>query len=466
MRILLGFVEVSQRFGALGFQHGLMSISAVLKQHGYDDVHLAYFSKKSELAGWPERLKALEPDIIGFYIAAEQEEQVASLINAVPRNAAFTIVGGPHPTCFPHVLERIERLDAVCIGEGEYTMLELVRTLEAGGDPAAVKGLWLKRDGEIIRTPPRAFIADLDELPYEDWDLFDTQRSIDTYGLSQIRVIASRGCPYKCSYCANHILACAQPGRYVRFRSVDHVLGELRMLKERFRFDEVFFDDDIFMLDRKRLRRFAERYAEEVGVPFVCCGRVEVTNDETMGFIKAAGARRIDFGVEVGNEAVRRTVLKRRMTNEEIIAAVECAQRAGLQVKTLNMVGLPGETPAMHMETVRLNQRLRPDVTNCSVFWPHPGTELYDLCVREGYSPADGRVPARYIPYRTCYLNLPGFSRREVNRAYRLFCFRVFRKRSTLRAFAYWLLYTRLGVALVGVFSRAKKYLRGIFKGM
>ena len=353
MRVLLGFVEVSQRFGALGFQHGLMSISAVLKHHGHD-VQLAYFTKRSEL----------------------------------------------------------------------------------------------------------------DEVPREDWDLFDTQQSIDRYGLGQIRVLASRGCPYSCSYCANHILARAQPGRYVRFRSVDSLLDELKMLQARFRFDEVFFDDDIFMLDRRRLREFAERYPKEVGVPFICCGRVEVTDDETMRLLKAAGARRVDFGVEVGNESLRYTVLKRRMTSEQIIEAVECAKRAGLQVKTLNMVGLPGETPAMHMETVRLNQRLRPDVTNCSVFWPHPGTELYDLCVREGLSPADGVVPDRYIAYRTCYLKLPGFPAKEVNRAYRLFCFRVFWRQSKLRALAYWLLYSRLGVALVAVLSRAKKYVRKLFRGM
>ncbi len=465
MRILLGFVEVSQRFGALGFQHGLMSISAVLKQHGHD-VQLAYFTKRSELDEWPERLKALDPQIVGFYVAAEQGEHVASLINAVPPGVAFTIIGGPHPTCFPQILEQVERLDAVCIGEGEQTMLELAEALEAGRDPATVEGLWLKHNSRIVRTPPRPFISNLDELPFEDWDLFDTQESIDRYGLGQIRVLASRGCPYKCSYCANHILARVQPGRYVRFRSVDSLLDELRMLKERFRFDEVFFDDDIFMLDRRRLREFAERYPEEIGVPFVCCGRVEVTNDETMQLIKAAGARRIDFGVEVGNEALRRKVLNRRMTNEQIIEAIECARRAGLQIKTLNMVGVPGETPTMHMETVRINQRLRPDVTNCSVFWPHPGTELYDLCVREGYSPADGKVPDRYIAYRTCYLKLPGFPAKEVNRAYRLFCFRVFWKQNTLRALAYWLLYSRLGVALVAMLSRGKKYVRKLFRGM
>jgi len=465
MKVLLGFVEVNQRFGALGSQHGLMSISAVLKQHGHE-VALAYFSHRRELDEWPMRLAEVRPQIVGFYVAAEQAEQVAALINAVPRDGTFTIVGGPHPTGFPQMLEQVERLDAVCIGEGEYTMLELVGALERGGDPAAVKGLWVKRKGAIIKAPPRPFIAELDELPFEDWDLFDVQHSINHYGLGQIRVLASRGCPYKCTYCANHVLASAQPGRYVRFRSIDNLLDELKMLKARFNFQEVFFDDDIFMLDRRRLRELAERYPKEVGVPFVCCGRVEVTDDEAMRLLKQAGARRVDFGVEVGNEELRRVVLKRMMTNDEIIAAVECAKRAGLQVKTLNMVGLPGETPEMHMETVRLNQRLRPDVANCSVFWPHPGTELYNVCVREGYMPADGRVPEKYIAFRTCYLKLPGFAAKAVNRAYRLFCFRVFRGQSKLKALAYWVLYSRVGVALVDVLSRAKKHLRRILKGM
>ncbi|MBN1917796.1 MAG: B12-binding domain-containing radical SAM protein [Verrucomicrobia bacterium] len=465
MKILLGFVEVNQRFGALGLQHGLMSISAVLKQHGHE-VALAYFSRAHELDEWPARLTEARPQVVGFYVAAEQAEQVGELINAVPRDGTFTIVGGPHATCFPQMLEKIDRLDAVCIGEGELTLLELVEALESGRDPATVEGLWVKREGEIVKTPPRPFIAEIDKLPVEDWDLFDVQQNIDRYGMGQMRVLASRGCPYKCTYCANHILAAAQPGRYVRFRSIDNLLDELKMLKARFTFEEIFFDDDIFMLDRRRLREFAERYPKEVGVPFICCGRVEVTNDETMQLLKQAGARRVDFGVEVGDEELRRTVLKRTMSNDEIIAAIECAQRAGLQVKTLNMVGLPGETPEKHMATVRLNQRLRTDVTNCSVFWPHPGTELYDLCVREGYVPADGHVPERYIAYRTCYLKLPGFPAKVVNRAYRLFCFRVFWRRNKLKALAYWLLYSRLGVALVGMLSRAKKKLRRVFKGM
>jgi anaerobic magnesium-protoporphyrin IX monomethyl ester cyclase len=466
MRIVLGVLDVNLRWGPLGFQHGLMSISAVLKQYGYTDVHLAYFTSHRELAEWPEQLARLKPQVIGFYVASGQADQVAALINAVPRDGTFTIAGGPYPTCYPRFLEQVERLDAVGIGEGEYTMLELVQALEAGRDPGSVAGLRLRRDGAIIETPPRPFIENLDELPYEDWDLFDTQHSIDRYGLAQIRVMASRGCPYKCTYCSNHGLAKAQPGRYVRYRSVDHLLGELKMLKERFRFSEIFFDDDIFMLNRARLREFAERFPVEVGVSFVCSCRVEVADDESMTLLKKAGCRRVDFGIEHGDEALRREVLKRRMTNEQITRAVESARRAGLQVKTMNMVGLPGETPEKHLATLRLNQQLRPDVTECSVFWAYPGTELYELCVREGYLVPDTKTPKHFMVYRTFHLKLPGFSAAQVKRAYSLFCFRVFWKRNKIKALAYWLLYSRLGVVLVRVLSRVKKYARRIFTGM
>jgi radical SAM superfamily enzyme YgiQ (UPF0313 family) len=132
----------------------------------------------------------------------------------------------------------------------------------------------------------------------------------------------------------------------------------------------------------------------------------------------------------------------------------------------MNMVGLPGETPEKHMATVRLNQRLRPDVTECSVFWPYPGTDLYDLCVREGYLRLDAGAPKRFMVYRTFHLKLPGFSAAEVKRAYSLFCFRIFWKQNKVKALAYWLLYSRLGVLLVRVLSRAKKYVRKLFGGM
>lgn len=464
MKIALVFLEVGQRFDALGSQHGLMSISAVLKSNGFPDVRLFHFVRKADFRQWQSALDKYNPGLIGFYLPSCQLGLVKKLIADIPYRGAFTVCGGPHPACFPESIDELPGLDAVCVGEGEYIMVELARALRAGKDPTRIRGLWVRQNGRIVRNMPRPFIANLDELPYADRDLFDTQHSIDAYGLSQIRVLASRGCPYRCTYCYNYKLGESQPGRYVRFRSTEHLLGELKILKSRFRFSEVFFDDDIFMLDKKRLAEFAERYPQEVGVPFVFCGRVEVCDRATLQLLKKAGARRIDVGVEVGNEELRRKVLRRPMSDRRILETSHAARELGFQVKTLNMVGLPGETPEMHMETVRLNRQIRPTIVGLSVFTPFPGTDLYDMCVKEGYLPARKEIPYDAALHK-CVIHMPQFTAKQINRSYRLFGIRVFWKESKLKALGYTILYSNLGKFLVHRFSRWKGYVREFLKG-
>ncbi|HSO73080.1 MAG TPA: cobalamin B12-binding domain-containing protein, partial [Thermodesulfobacteriota bacterium] len=122
MKIMFVFTELNQKFGALRSQHGLFSLSAVLKQNGYPQVSMVYFSESLDLETWRTEIQRQKPDLIGFYSTAEQFFFVKTLIEAVPR-PIFTICGGPHPTCYPRCLETIPRLDAICVGEGEYPLL-------------------------------------------------------------------------------------------------------------------------------------------------------------------------------------------------------------------------------------------------------------------------------------------------------------------------------------------------------
>jgi len=464
MRIALVFLEIGQRFDPLGSQHGLMSISALLKSNGFPDVRLFHLVRKVDFGRWRKELAEYNPGLIGFYLPSCQIDVVKRLTAEIPYRDAFTICGGPHPTCFPESIEEIAGLDAMCVGEGEYAMLELAQALEEGKNPTRIRGLWVRHNGKIARNPPRPFIENLDELPYEDRDLFDTQHSIDAYGLSQIRVLASRGCPYRCTYCYNYKLGDAQPGRYVRFRSTQHLLGEMKMLNSRFRFKEVFFDDDIFMLDKSRLAQFAERYPHEVGVPFLFSARVEVCDRPTVMLLKKAGARRIDLGVETGNEDLRRKVLRRPMSNQQILETARAARKVGMQVKTLNMVGLPGETPQMHMETVRLNRQIRPTIVGLSVFTPFPGTDLYEVCVKEGYLPPHKEIPYD-VAFHKCILRMPHFTAKQIHRCYSLFGIRVFWKQTKLKALGYTILYSDIGKFLLNRFSQWKRYARALLKG-
>jgi len=464
VRILLGFTELNQKFGALGFQHGIASISAVLKQHGFNDIGLAYFTEQEHLDRWEQDLARNRPEIVGFYSTAEQFPYVRQLVERTPPGI-FTIVGGAHPTCFPECIDKVPRLDAICVGEGEYPMLELARAIRDGHDPSSIQNLWVRRNGQVTRNHARPFIENLDELPYEDLDLFNPQEKIDRYGLAQVRMMTSRGCPYQCTYCSNKRLSEAQEGRYVRYRSAAHILGELNELVRKYRFQEIVFDDDIFMMNKAVMGEFCERYPKEVGKPFVFCGRVEMCTLEMLRKLKAAGGRRIDFGVESGNEHIRRTILKRQMSNQKILDACRMAREAGLQVKTLNMVGLPDETPEAHLDTVRINQQINPEVASIFAFFPYPGTEAYDICLEKGYFTPTDDLPKGYVSRRDTLLSMPQFPKREIERCVSRFGFRIYRQHSLVKAVGYLLIQSRHGELFLTLSRPFRKVLRRVLKG-
>ena len=464
MKIFLLFTEINQKFGPLYYQHGLASISAVLKKNDFRSVSLIHFTREPDLVKWEAYLDEQKPDIIGIYSATEQFCFIKRLISKVPEGI-FTICGGPHPTCYPTCIEEIPRLDALCIGEGEYPVLELARALKEGKDHSKIKNLWVRKGDDIIRNETRPFIADLDGLPPEDRELFDHQGSIDKYGLGQVRVMTTRGCPYQCNYCANKRISKSQPGCYFRFRSAMHIMDELRYLDKEYKFNEIFFDDDIFMIDKKIRKEFCKRYRREIGKPFIFCGHIDTCNEEMLKELKGAGGRRIDFGLESGNEELRQKILKRNMTNNKIIETTNMAKRIGFQIKTLNMVGLPDETIERHLDTVDLNSKIKPDVASIFVFYPYPGTELYDYCIHKAYFDPDEPLPRGYISRRSSLLNLQYFSRNDIARCFQRFGFRVFKDFSLIKAIGHALIYSKYGEFLMRMTVRLRNIIVKLLPG-
>jgi len=465
MKIFLLFTEINQKFGPLYYQHGLAFLSAVLKKNGFKSVSLIHFTREPDPIRWEEYLKEQKPDIIGIYSATEQFHFIKKLLSKVPEGI-FTICGGPHPTCFPICIEDTPRLDAICIGEGEYPFLELVTTLNEGKDHRKIKNLWTRKNGVIIRNETRPFISDLDELPFEDRELFDFQSAINKYGLGQVRIITGRGCPYQCTYCANKNMSKTQTGNYVRFRSAAHVIDELDYLNKKYKFKEFFFDDDIFMPDKMIRKEFCRRYSEEkIRKSFVFSGRIEMCSEEMLSDLKSAGGRRIDFGVESGSEDLRRNILKRDMTNNQILETTEMARKLGFQIKTLNMVGLPEETYKKHLETIKLNLKIKPDVVSVFVFYPYPGTELYDYCIEKEYFDPDQPMPGDYISRRVSLLDLPGFSRKRIAMCFHRFGFRVFRRVSIMKAAGYFVIYSKYGEFFIRITAWIRRSLVKLLPG-
>jgi anaerobic magnesium-protoporphyrin IX monomethyl ester cyclase len=467
MRILLVLTEINQRFGQLGAAHGLMSISAFLKQNGYTDIHLGYYPDKGYLEQWRDDLKRINPQLIGIYTTAPQFQFIQKMVQAVDDPGMFIILGGPHPTIFPQCLEQTSRLNALCIGEGEYPMLELAQALEQGKDYTRIKNLWVKENGRQIQNPTRPFIQDLDSLPFVDRELSDHQKVIDNWGLSQIRILAGRGCPFNCTFCSNHRIRKLQQGGYVRFRSADHIINEIKGLQKRYRFDEILFDDDICWIDRDLVHEFADRYKKEIGLPFMFSGRAEILDRDKLTKLKEAGGTRVGFGVEHGDQSFRNQVLRRKTTNKQMLEVSRIAREVGLQVKTLNMVGLPGETPELHQATIKLNQQIRPDVAGISIFYPFPGTDLYDLCLEKGYLKEEQDVlKDDDVIYKKSILDMPQYKPEAIENSLKWFAFKVFWPYSKIRAIGYRVMLSNYGETLLAILGKFRRPLRKLLKGL
>jgi radical SAM superfamily enzyme YgiQ (UPF0313 family) len=297
-------------------------------------------------------------------------------------------------------------------------MLDWVSALQEGKDVTHIPNLWLRQGENLVKNPLRPLIANLDELPFADRELFGFDQILGKND-GWVDMMAGRGCPYGCSYCCNPILRerFSGLGKYVRFRSVENVLSEIRLLTSHYVVKTLNFQDDVFTLDRDWTLQFCQAYRKQFSFPFWINTRVERVNDEEMvAALAHAGCRGVRIGIESGNEKLRAEILKRRMSNDEIRQAFALANKHGLNVYTCNMLGVPGETAAMIEETIALNRELEPADLQFSVFYPYPMTELYDLCAREGYLGEGETLPSYYE--RKSILHLPTLTSEELGREY------------------------------------------------
>ena len=268
--------------------------------------------------------------------------------------------------------------------------MELAEALERGGSGVeSIASLWGRWEGREFSNPVRPLVEDLDTLPFPDRSIFDFDLMAPDQH-ERITILASRGCPFRCHYCSNHVQRSRYPnhGKYVRFRSVDNVLAEVERLAAKLTgIDHVRFDDDILTLRKEWFEEFIEKYPRRIGLPFICNSRVDLLNEDKIAKLKRAGCKTVCMGVESGNPYIRREVLGRKMTDEQIVNAFHLCRKHGIGTVSLNMMGFPREDFSMVLDTVKLNARAMPGLSQITIFFPFPGTILYDICREEGILP-------------------------------------------------------------------------------
>lgn len=358
-------------------------------------------------------VRSFDPDILAYSISSFNADKYFA-INALlkPHSRALSVFGGAHPTFFPECIER-QGVDAVCIGEGDHAFVQFLDTLGS----EAVYGtpnFWLKRpDGAIVRNPVGRLEEDLDALPFPDRELL-FQHSFLLRNLPIRLFFAGRGCPFNCTYCFNHQLhrLYRGKGRILRTKSVGYLLREVKDITQRLPTRFIRFQDDIFGLDQDWLAEFAERYPREVGIPFSCQTRPNVVTPEFCQRLKAAGCHSLALGLEAGSERIRREVLGRKMSDQQIASALHAAKSSGLKIKGLNILGNPGETLEDIRKTLRMNQDGRVDFAEATICQPYPGTRLNQYCQEHGYLTGEN---TRWEPmFSSSILNLPQGFKQEL----------------------------------------------------
>lgn len=403
------------------YNHGIGFLAAVLKREGHE-VALFSYDCPVEREDLIERVKSFGPDLVGFSVSTNQYKYARKYSGWIKEDLGIrTIIGGVHAMLAPERVFKDEMWDYLVVGEAEDTVVELADALDNDRDHTGISNLWLRKGGDVIKNELRPLVENLDSIPYPDREVFDIEHLLEG-DRKVLSFLAGRGCPYVCTYCSNPAFRKLYKGkgRWVRFRSPENLLGEIRTLLAEYSPRILDFNDDIFTLDHEWTGALLEGYRREFKLPFRCNVRVETVDKPMLEALKSSGCDAIRVGVEQGDENFRRKVLKRTMTNEQLQDVFDWAHELDLKAWSFNMLGFPGETPELARETLELNRRIRPDHLQISIFNPYPGTALWDECLEKGYLPEDAEAMDGYFVPDTP-LDLPTMSHEQLKATHREF---------------------------------------------
>jgi len=345
-------------------------ISSVLKRYGHE-VDL-FIGEEANVF-----LDKIQPkDIVAFSTMSGEHHWALEVATEIRKEKdVLTVFGGPHPTYFPEIINH-PAVDIACCGEGEYSMLDLADAYDKGIDYTNIPNLSVKVSNKIKRNDVRALISDLDTLPFPDREIYYKYRLLKKASLKPF--MASRGCPFSCSFCFNEKLRSiySNKGKYIRFRSPRNLIDEIKEVESMYGLRSIYFADDLFVLNKKWLMEFTSIYKKEIKKPYVCSANVNTLNEEIIRILKDSGCHTVSFGIETGNERLRHELLNKSITNRQILEVGHLLKKYKLKFMTFNMIGLPGESIKNAFETIDLNIKIGTEYPRCSILTPYPGTKI------------------------------------------------------------------------------------------
>ncbi len=346
------------------------------------------------------KVEDFKPNLIALSALEGTYHMGSRMLEAIEDYKIPVVAGGVFPTVAPDEAIANPSVDFVCVGEGEIALLELCESLAEARDYTRIKNLWVKKnDGRIIRNALNG-IVDLNSLPIPDYSVFDSRRLYRPMAGGVYRMVpmeTNRGCLFHCTFCNSPTIAKLYRNNNVhnffRKKSIKKIHQELKFLIDKWQAEYIYFASDTFLvMSDREFDEFIEMYSE-FKLPFWIQTRPETVKPDRMRRLKSVGCHRMSIGLEHGNPEFRKRVLKKEFDNEIFIEATKIINEAGIPLTVNNIIGFPFETRELIFDTIELNRKTIFDSCNAYAFYPFKGTELYEVCKKNGFIREDLPLP-------------------------------------------------------------------------
>jgi anaerobic magnesium-protoporphyrin IX monomethyl ester cyclase len=424
---------------------GIAMIASVLKSDGHEVELLVFTPDTPIFETLKSFIKRFHPRLFCLTAVSTQFPLICEIAKAIKQldSTIFVALGGAHASLMPEEAIACPYIDGVCVGEGDTAVVELAAQLEAGLQPANIHNFWFKKPGtEIIqKNDPAPFLSDLDSLPFIDRGLWQSWIHEPERDPS---VLVGRGCPFRCSYCSNHILGKLSSGAYVRFRSPGNIIAEIEQIIPDPNVTNIYLEVETIGVNIKYAFQLCEalyQFNERRDIPIHFKINLAVTHKliEDIDLLnclfkefKRANIVTINIGLESGSERIRKEVLRRpHYSNQDILTFCSLAKKYDIKIIMFVMMGLPGESVHDFGATLQMARLCEPHNIWLSIYYPYPGTDLY--CLAKEKKLFSEQNLGHILERRRPYLDLPEFPKWRIIKEYIFFSFNVYKGKKSLK---------------------------------
>lgn len=374
---------------------GLMYIASYLlreKKHEVKIIDMAADNLSVEEAC--KNIVAGAPTIVGLSVLSVEASAMHLLAKKIKDISPeiTVIVGGPHVSSDPKSILSDKYIDYLVLGEGEETMKELLEALDHGNPVNEVRGITYRKNGEIVSTPPRPFVDDLDALPFPAWDLINVERYFDlpTFNIfyaskRYMSIFTSRGCPYRCTYCHNIF------GKRFRVRTPENVFQEIEYLYKTYDIREFQIVDDVFNVKKERAKAICDLIIKSDLTTFLTFPngiRGDAVDQELLYKLKQAGTYKITYAIETGSPRLQKLIGK-NINLPKLQDTITLTNKLDILTHGFFMAGFPTETKEELQLTLDFAIKSKLNTLGFHVLTPFPGTEIYNQLLEMGESNID-----------------------------------------------------------------------------